>query len=162
MDTSSTLLGVSLLLVFIAPVAIFLIREASFKKKNKMQFTLLAKQHNLHFNEIEFLPNLALGLDEMSKKLLVYSSGRTGRSIFVDLTGITSTGISTTFDSEETATGSFDEVSQIIMNLTQKTGEVAKEKIIFFDREKDSLLQKEEFLKTAEKWHFLIEKAIKS
>ncbi|WP_424492885.1 hypothetical protein [Salinimicrobium sp. GXAS 041] len=161
MDTSSTLMGVGMLLIFIAPVAIYLMRQSSNKKSNRKHLILLAKQHNLKLSKIDFLPNLSLGLDEASGKLLVRYSGKENKNRCIDLNSYSSSVIAKSYSSNGSEPNNFDNISQISLRLKQNGKTSEEEDLIFFEKDRTSVLQKEEMMHAAEKWNDWIEKLLK-
>ena len=161
MDTASTLIGVGLLVLFIAPVAYVLIIEASNNRTQKRQFLQFSKQHNLQFTQTEFFPNFSLGLDEISKKLFVLITGKTPKTFFIDLNNIRSATIRNRYTDEDSAQKSIDDISEISLDLESYNSNSEKNRIIFYGGNFNSVLQKEARQNSAQKWHFLIQNVLK-
>lgn len=161
MDTSSTLLGMGFLLLFIAPVAYVLIKEASKNKSQKKQFAQLSKQHHLEFTQTEFFSNLSLGLDEMAKKLFVLTTGKSPRTLYIDLNTINSVELKNKYSHEGSVQRSIDDISEISVNLKSRDKASGENKIIFYGEDFHSVLQKEARLNSAQKWNNLIQNTLK-
>ncbi|GHA45529.1 hypothetical protein GCM10007103_28230 [Salinimicrobium marinum] len=162
MDTASTLIGMGFLLLFIAPVAYVLIKEASKNKSQKKQFVQLSKQHNLEFTQTEFFSNLSLGLDEMTKKLFVLTTGKSPRTLYIDLNTINSAEIKNKYSNDGSAQKSIDDISEISLDLKSNEKASAENKIIFYGEDFHSVLQKEARLNSAQKWYSLIQNTLKN
>lgn len=151
MDTESTLIGIGLLLIFIAPIAFILVRQTLADQKHKDRLVAFSRQHNLELSKQEFLSNLSIGLDETSGKLLILELKQTVKDWIFDLKDLQAGQLLELF-SGNTSENHLDSIREIILDLRWKNSEY---RIVFFD---DSIpvLEKEARLNTARKWHLLL------
>ena len=87
MDTSSTLLGISLLLVFIAPVGYLIINQSRQEKVGKKTLLTAAARENLEISQFVILNGFLLGLDERQGKLIFLSSTRKNKPEVIAIKG---------------------------------------------------------------------------
>lgn len=160
MDTASTFIGIALFLLFIAPVAYLLMSEGLHKRKQKKHFLMASKEYNLNFTEMEFLSDLSLGLDEISKKLFVFIVGKTPKTFCIDLNDITSSEVLSSYSKPSRIKNAIDDISEITLNLKSKIPVLEENKIPFFGGNFQSVLQKEARMNSALKWNQLIQKTL--
>lgn len=160
MDTASTLIGIGLLALFIAPVAYILLIESFNNRNQQKQFSLLSKQYGLNFTQKEFFPNFSLGLDELSRKLVVLARGKNATPLYIDLNSIRSTELKNRY-SEEKTNYTLDDICEISLDFQSGDQSSEERKIVFYEADLDSVLQKEARMISAEKWHFLIKQSLK-
>ena len=161
MDTASTLIGIGLLLLFIAPVGYLILKDGSQSRKNKKQFLMLSKQNNLVLSQTEIFPDFSLGLDEISKKLFVFVTGKTPKSFFIDLNNIQSAEVQKKYSETNSEKNSVDDICEITLDLKLKNPPTEENRIIFFGGDFNSVLQKEARLNSALKWYSLIKKSLR-
>lgn len=85
MDTSSTLLGIGLLLVFIAPVGYLVINQSRREKAGKKFLFTIASRLNLQISQFLILDGLSLGLDDKQRKLLTLGRSNMSNPEVIDL-----------------------------------------------------------------------------
>ncbi|HBY69044.1 MAG TPA: hypothetical protein DEG69_15635, partial [Flavobacteriaceae bacterium] len=64
METSSTLIGLAILLLFMVPIVFVIIKSSSTEKKLKKSLQNLASQNGVTINASEVIGNTLIGLDE--------------------------------------------------------------------------------------------------
>ena len=161
MDTASTLIGIGLLLLFVAPAGYLLFAEGSQNRKFKKQFLMLSKQNNLVLSQSQIFPDLSLGLDEISKKLIVFIAGKTPKAFFIDLNNIKSAEVQKKYSDVNSGKNNVDDICEIVLNLKLKNPSSEENRIIFFGGVCNSVLQKEARLNSALKWNSLIQNSLK-
>ncbi len=71
MDTSSTLIGLTLFVLFMGPIFYALYRQGLKERKNKKALQNLAKTNNKNLDYTEISNSLVLGLDKAQQRLLL-------------------------------------------------------------------------------------------
>ena len=155
MDTASALMGLGLLILFIAPVG-YLVYAQSFQQKKrakKMEFLVLQKGYKL--DEIENINGLSLGLDRTAKKCFLLKSGSEAKLQVIDLNGVTKMELLKTNEDGISCTH-LDEVREVSLQIKSSDGAVKK--LIFYAEEEDPVTQKTERLDNALKWQKILQK----
>lgn len=160
MDTASTLIGIGLLLVFISPIAFMLLKQSGESKKHQRQLLALSSQYHLNLTHTESLSNISIGLDVMSKKLLILIFGKTTTEFLIDLNDISSSKVQKLLYEDSIEEKNLDNIREIYLEIKMKEGP-AQNKLVFFEEVSTSVLEKESRLNTALKWNQLITNFIK-
>ena len=152
MDTASLFLGVSLLLIFVAPVGFLIMNQSITERKNIRALNALAAQNNLRLTITDHLPRFSIGLDPVAQNLLVLPRDKEANPKVIDLKKVKSTVIV-----QKTASGSApataDDIVQIF--LIFNSGNTASE-ILFFDQQFHLVTERETRLQLAEKWEKIV------
>ncbi|NJW52056.1 hypothetical protein [Salinimicrobium oceani] len=155
MDTASTLMGLGLLILFIAPVG-YLVYTQSFQEKKrakKMAFLALQQGYNLH--ETENINGLSLGLDILAKKFFLLKSGRESELQVMDLEKVSKIELLKT-DEDGYVTQNVDEIREI--SLQMKSSDGKNKTLVFYAEEEDPVTQKSDRLDNAVKWQKILQK----
>lgn len=149
MDTASTLLGLGLFLVFIAPVGYLLYNQSFEEKKRAKRLFILAQRQGYILDESENILGLSLGLDKTKKKFLLLKSGNKADLQVIDLEDVKKIEVCRT-DEDGQSTSILDEIREISLEL-KRASEIKK--LTFYAEQEDPVTRKEERLQNAYKWH---------
>lgn len=155
MDTASTIMGLGLLILFMAPVGYLVYNQSIKDKKRAKKMMFLALQKGFNLDEIENINGLSLGLDKANKKFVLLRSGGEAKLQVIDLEKIIKIDLHKT-DEDGHPTMMMDEVREI--SLQVKTGDGTVKKVIFYAEEEDPVTQKVERLDNALKWQKHLQK----
>ncbi len=158
METASTLMGLGLFILFIAPVGYVLYDQSLKEKKRAKKLALLTHQQGLSLDETENIRGLSLGLDRKSKKFILLKSGDKAKLQIIDLEKVRNIELSKT-DEDGRIISSLDEVREISLKVKSKDETINK--IIFYAEEEDPVTQKDERLANALKWESILKQQIK-
>lgn len=155
MDTASTLMGLGLLILFIAPVGYLVYTQSFQEKKRAQKMAFLALQKGYKLDETENINGLSLGLDKTNKKFILLKSGNEAKLQVMDLEKISKIDLLKT-DEDGLSSTVVDEIREI--SLQMKGGDGSVKKLIFYAEEEDPVTQKAERLDNATKWQKILQK----
>lgn len=158
MDTASTLMGLGLLILFIAPVGYLLYSQSFQEKKRAKKLEFLALQKGYKLDETENINGLSLGLDKSAKKFILLKSGTEAKLQVMDLDQVLNFEVYQTDEDGQTTT-ILDEVREISLQVKNKDNSVKK--LIFYAEEEDPVTQKPQRLENAGKWQKILQQSIK-
>ena len=159
MDTASTLMGLGLLLLFVAPVG-FLVYNQSHKEKKRMKkMAFLAGQKGYSLDEVEHINGLSLALDKKAGKSILLRSGQDEQLQVLDLRNVAKVDLVKT-DEDGKAVSALDEVREIF--LLVKSKDHSDKKLIFYAEEDDPVTEKAERLNKAMNWQKRLQQFSKS
>jgi hypothetical protein len=156
MDIASSLMGIGLLILFIAPVGYLVYTQSFQEKKRAKKMAFLAHQQGLRLDEVENINGLSLGLDKTAKKFFLLRTGSDAKLQVIELEEVSKVDLSKT-DEDGIPSSIMDEVREISLQLKSDDGTV-KKKIIFYAEEEDPVTQKTERLDNAMKWQKILQK----
>ncbi len=159
MDTASTLLGLGLLFIFVAPVGFLVYNQSQKEKKRAKKLAFLAGEKGYTLDETENIHGLSLALDKTAKKFLLLRSDKDASLQVLDLDKISKIDLIKT-DEDGKSTSSLDEIREI--SLLVKSQNVTDKKLIFYAVEDDPVTQKSERLDRALKWQKTLQKYSRS
>lgn len=159
MDTTSIVIGLILLLIFIGPIGFLLVKQRSTGKVKLNRLTSFSQKHQLTLTETEILPTVSLGLDTTSTNLCVIQHTKNDQELLLDLKNFRGC---ETFDSNENEHSlmNSDTVEEVQLVLKGKPG-TADKSIVFFNDDQDSMIAKEERLASAKRWQGKLLKLLK-
>lgn len=153
MDTSSTLLGIGLLMAFIAPVGYLLIDQSRRDKARQKTLFNTASRLHLELTKTDILTGLYLGFDENSQKLLVITPQKKKEPEVIDLPGCKVQLIKKYHRDQSTA--SIDELRTVTLQITQPQ----KVSVLgFYQADLDPVTEKGIRLEKAMEWEKLLQK----
>ena len=155
MDTASTLMGLGLLLMFVAPVGFMVYNQANKEKKRTKKLAFLAGQNGYSLDETENVQGLSLALDRSAKKFILLRSGEEAKLQVIDLDSLTRIDL-IKVDEDGHSTTSLDEIREIALLVKSKDN--SDKKLIFYAEEEDPVTQKSERLDKAIKWQKELQK----
>lgn len=155
MDIASTLMGLGLLILFIAPVGYLVYTQSFQEKKRAKKLEFMALQKGFKLDETENINGLSLGLDKTAKKFILLKSGNEAKLQIMDLEEVSKIELIKT-DEDGIPTSILDEVREI--SLQVKSNNSAVKKLIFYAEEEDPVTQKAERLDNAMKWQKYLHK----
>ena len=85
MDLASTLMGLGLLLVFVAPVGFIVYNQTNKEKKRAKKLAFLAGKHGYLLDEVEHFDGLSLAVDKVAGKLLLLRRGEEAQLQVIDI-----------------------------------------------------------------------------
>ncbi|MCC8359617.1 hypothetical protein [Salinimicrobium sediminilitoris] len=159
MDTASTLMGLGLLLLFIAPVGFLVYNQSQKEKKRAKKLSFLAGEKGYNLDETENVHGLSLALDKTAKKFLLLKSGEEAKLQVIDLDDISKIELHKNNEDGKN-TSSLDEMREIM--LLVKTKNNSEKKLVFYAEEEDPVTQKAERLDRAIKWQKTLQKYTRS
>lgn len=158
MDTASALMGLGLLILFIAPVGYILYNQSSQEKKRAQKLAFLAGKEGYQLDETQNINGLSLALDIKAKKFLLLKSGGDAKLQVVDLNAVTRINLVKANEDGE-STGVLDEMREISLQLMNDKN--TAKKVIFYAEEEDAVTRKVERLENAIKWQKVLQQAAK-
>lgn len=152
MNTASTLIGLSLLLLFVGPVLLLIFQQH--KKQNELvkKFQFIVHGNQLEPEIIEISGSLSLGLDLKNRKLPIVEPQNNGQFLVIDLSKLKEIHIRTVENKHNR--GRINHVSLELLGENSKIGE-----IIFYDEDDNENIDADARLVMAKKWNDLIKKA---
>lgn len=156
MDTASTLMGLGLLLLFMAPIGYILTDQSLQEKKRKKALLETAAKLQLHLVEQDFLPDLSLGHDAEAQKLLVVYTGKKKAPLVIDLTNIVGCELFQRNEENRLST-TIDDVREVYLKLTENG---ASRNLTFYSEEEHPVTEKEMRMQLAQKWQHILSKNI--
>ena len=155
MDTASTLMGLGLLLLFVAPVGFMVFNQANKEKKRTKKLAFLAGKNGYSLDETENVQGLSLALDKSAGKFLLLRSGDKAKLEVIDLANLSGVDL-IKVNEDGLSTSSLDDIREI--SLLIKSKDNAGKKLIFYAEEEDPVTQKTERMDKAIKWHKALQK----
>ncbi len=129
METSSTLIGLFILVLFMGPIIYVIIKSSSTEKKLKKGLQSLSSQNGVSINTSEVIGNTLIGLDENVHKLVFsYKNKLTDAFKTVDLNTLQECRVSTYKERKQP-------VSRVALELK---GSATTDEIIFYEENDDS------------------------
>lgn len=156
MDTSSTLMGLGLLFIFMAPIGYLLVDQSQQEKKRKKAILQTAAKQQLNLSDCDFLPDLSLGLDEQAQKLLIVYFGKKHKPEVIDLSDIKRCELGKKYQ-DDRVSSAIDDVRQVHLQLTEKG---ASKTLIFYSEKDHPVTEKEMRMQMAQKWQHLISEKV--
>ncbi len=152
MDTASTLMGLGLLFVFMAPIGYILVDQSVQEKKRKKAILETAAKLQLNLTEHDFLPDLSLGLDDQAQKLLLVHFGKKKKAQVIDLKETVRCLLGKKYQDDKISSA-IDDVREVHLRLDQKT---SSEVVMFYSEDLHPVTEKEMRMQMAQKWQDLI------
>ncbi|MCX2839494.1 hypothetical protein OQ279_15205 [Salinimicrobium sp. MT39] len=159
MDTASTLMGLGLLILFIAPVGYLVYNQSHKEKKRAKKMAFLASKKGYNLDETENTHGLSIGLDKTAGKFLLLRSAEKADLQEIDLKDLMKIEI-IKIDEDEKNTQALDEIREISLLLKSKSNE--DKRLIFYAEEEDPVTEKNNRLDRAIKWQKALQKYCKS
>ncbi len=147
MDTSSTLLGIGLLMAFIAPVGYLLVDQSRRAKARRKTLLAAASRLHLELSKIEILTGLYLGLDENQQKLLIITPEKKKKPEVMELNGSKVTLLKKYHKDHSTA--SIDELRTVVLQID---GQKSSTSLNFYRADLDPVTEKGLRLQKAMEW----------
>lgn len=155
MDLASTLMGLGLLLLFVAPVGFLVYHQSNQEKKRAKKLAFLAGEKGYNLDEIENFHDLSLALDKTAKKFILLRSGEEPKLQVIDLNDTIKIESQKT-DEDGKSTSLLDEMREIF--LLVKSINHSDRKLVFYAEEEDPVTQKAERLERAIYWERTLQK----
>ncbi|UAB81887.1 hypothetical protein INR76_03775 [Marixanthomonas sp. SCSIO 43207] len=76
METSSTLIGLAIVLIFMGPIILIVIKSSSTEKRLKKNLQTLSSKNDVSIHTSEIIGNTIIGLDESIHKLVFSNTNR--------------------------------------------------------------------------------------
>lgn len=160
MDTASTLIGIALLLLFVMPAVYAIWSQSNKDKKNYKNLKEIGDKHHIKLDHFEISPNLFLGLDESSKKLLIVEPKKEMTFDLIDLKQVSKSLLSQTSHAGGPAARGKEEIARISLDLFNGKPNEKLTEIIFYDEKENSSLDSDVGFYNASKWNNLLQKHI--
>lgn len=158
MDSTTTIIGLAVLVLCIAPIIYFEMAKKAKRRKALNAFLLLAERHKLNISEYDLWNRSAIGIDKETNKLLyVLNNGQETEETAVDLKAIQKCRIIRTTHEQDRKAGAESVVDCIYLGLLAK--QTKTETLLLFYGANDSLTITDE-LRLAEKWAQIIGKQL--
>lgn len=158
MDTASTLMGLGLLILFVAPVG-YLIYDQSLKdKKRAKKLAFLTLKKGFKLDESDNITGLSIGLDRRAGKFFLLKSANDAKLQILDLQKVTKIELVKT-DEDGKLISNMDEVREI--SLQVRNNDKSVKKIIFYAEEEDPVTLKTERFDNALKWQKNLQQNLK-
>ncbi|ADF50466.1 MAG: hypothetical protein CMP12_14980 [Zunongwangia sp.] len=160
MDTSSTLIGLTLFVLFMGPIFYALYRQGLKERKNKKALQNLAKTNNINLDYTEISNSLVLGLDKTQHKLLILEPVNAMQHQIIDLSEVNKTSVikrSVTFTEKERRK---TKIIQVSIELLSKSNHKRITEILFYDEDGADNNDMETQLFAASRWNSLIQTSL--
>ena len=155
MDTASTIIGLGLLLAFIGPIGLLIIKEQKKQHKNLDNLMQLSRQYQIQPGETEFSNSLMLGLDRTAKKLLVIEPQNNHQHRVIDLNQVKFSKVRLQDFPHKKG-----KINQVSLELFSDSGTAKTGEILFYDEDDNENTDPENRLLIAQKWERLVNSAI--
>lgn len=152
MDTSTTLMGLGLLMAFLAPIGYLLVGQKISLRKKEMAIKKIAEEHRLVLTEVDFLPDLALGIDMDKRKFLSVPNSKKALVKLIDLGLIKKCEVTKKY--KDKISSDLDDVREINLDIILK--ERPTEQINFYAENDHPVTEKEMRLQKAKKWQKIL------
>ncbi|SHI85598.1 hypothetical protein SAMN04488096_105115 [Mesonia phycicola] len=149
MDTSSILIGIFFLLLFMVPLVMVSLKQFNYQKKYQQKLKKFGQDNNLNFNLLEVNYWSFLGLDENEKKLVIGNINEPENLEVIDISQMSHAQL------VSPATNVAD-IKEIKIKLS---GAFGVKQIDFYKEDEDISADAAIYLNTAKKWLGYIEKA---
>lgn len=149
MDTSSILIGIFFLLLFMVPLVMVSLKQFNYQKKYQQKLKKFGQDNNLNFNLLEVNYWSFLGLDENEKKLVIGNINQPENLEVIDISQMSHAQL------VSPATNVAD-IKEIKIKLS---GAFGVKQIDFYKEDEDISADAAIYLNTAKKWLGYIEKA---
>lgn len=153
MDTTATIMGLGLLMAFLAPVGYLLIEQSFSTKKREKAIQKIANQNNLVLTEVDFLPDLGLGLDMDKRKFLSVPHSKKATIKLIDLGLIKKCEVSKKYINDKVSANP-DDVREITLHVVLRDRPSAT--ILFYMAEHHPVTEKELRHSKAVKWQKIL------
>lgn len=153
MDTATTLMGIGLLLVFLTPIGYLLIEQSLTEKKREKALLRVAEENNLTITQTDYLPDLALGLDMDSRKLLMIPLKMKKAINVIDLKEIRQCELVKKYKNDKVSSN-LDDVQEIYLKIDHK--EIPVEPVVFYSEGIHPVTEKEMRRFMAIKWEMIL------
>jgi len=160
MELSSTVIGITLFILFMGPIFYALYIQGLKEKKNKRALQNLAKEYNINLDYTEISNSLVLGLDKTQHKLLIMEPVNAMQHQMIDLSEINKTSVikrSVTFTENEKRK---TKIIQISIELLSKSNHKRISEILFYDEDNGDTNDMETQLFAASRWNDLIQTSL--
>ncbi|MCL6217169.1 hypothetical protein [Zunongwangia pacifica] len=160
MELSSTVIGITLFILFMGPIFYALYIQGLKEKKNKRALQNLAKEYNINLDYTEISNSLILGLDKTQHKLLIMEPVNAMQHQMIDLSEINKTSVikrSVTFTENEKRK---TKIIQISIELLSKSNHKRISEILFYDEDNGDTNDMETQLFAASRWNDLIQTSL--
>ena len=153
MDITTTLMGIGLLMAFLAPVGYLLTEQKISLRKRGKAIEKVANQHQLVLTEIDFLPDMALGIDMDKQKFLSVPLSKKANVKLIDLGLIQKCEVSKKYHHDKVSANP-DDVREISLkiDLNDRTAE----QLLFYSADQHPVTEKEMRLAKAGKWQKIL------
>lgn len=151
MDTSTTLLGLGLLMAFITPIGYLIIDQSRREKARKKILFTTASDHDLRLSKILILSSLSLGLDQEQHKILIIDPASKKKSEVIDLAQCKIHLVKKYLNNA--SSGSVDDLSEISLQFVCPE---KQDKISFFQKDVDPVTETADRLQKALEWEKLL------
>jgi len=149
MDTSSILIGIFFLLLFMVPLVMVSLKQFNYQKKYQQKLKKFGQDNSLNFNLLEVNYWSFLGLDENKKKLVVGNINQPENLEVIDIAQM----------SHAQLISPATKVADIKEIKIKLSGAFGVKHIDFYKEDEDISADAAIYLNTAKKWLGYIEKA---
>lgn len=158
MDTASTLMGLGLLILFVAPVGYLLYDQSLKDKKRAKRLAFLTLKKGFKLDESDNITGLSIGLDKGAGKFFFLKSASDAKLQILDLQKVKKIDLLKT-DEDGKSISNLDEVREISLQVKNEDDSVKK--IIFYAEEEDPVTLKTERFDNALKWQKNLQQSLK-
>ena len=156
MDTASTLMGLGLLFVFMAPIGYLLVDQSQQEKKRKKAILAAAAKQQLNLNEHDFLPDLSIGLDEEAQKLIIVYFGKKQKQEVIDLKDMSRCELGKRYENDKLSSA-IDDVREVYLEMVENG---SSKKLVFYSEDAHPVTEKEMRMQMGKKWQQLLSEKI--
>ena len=129
METSSTLIGLIIIVLFMGPIVYLILKSSAAEKKLKKSLQNLSSQNGISIDAVEIIGNTLIGIDKSIHKLVFsYKSKLEGTFKAVDLNTVRECTV-TTFKERK------QHVNRVALQLKSAT---STDEIVFYEENDDS------------------------
>ncbi len=153
MDTSSTIIGFSLLLLFVGPIILLIYIQNKKNRKKLKVLNEIARENNLHPDITEVSPIYLLGLDTNERQLIIVEPANNYQSLVLKLKTIRTCEIHTIDFPNRPG-----KINFISLHLKPKDSKANLVEITFYDENDNVSMNAEVQMQNAKKWQNLIKR----
>ena len=157
MDTASTLIGLSLLVIFLGPIFYLIINENRKNNTGRQAILKIAGANAIQPKEIELNTSVYLGLDAQKKKLIYINANNKNDFKVIDLNTVSNVKLETKDFPEKPG-----KINFISLKFVDGTKSEGNPDLVFYDEYGENAEDAEVQYNLAKKWQTLIGNCIKN
>jgi len=156
MDFKSVEIGIALVLLFIVPILYMIYWQSTKDKRRLKKLKDLSTQNQMKLDHYELSNSLLLGLDSLSKKLIVVEPKNAMEFDVIDLKKIDVSEISKKSHAEKNKQTGKEALIRVCLELIKNNPKQKVTEIVFYDEDDETSMDPDAQLVLAKKWNELI------
>ncbi len=156
MEFKSVAIGVVLILMFVVPILYMIYRQSTKDKRRLKRLKDLSTQNQMTLDYYELSNSLLLGLDSLSKKLIIVEPQNAMEFDIIDLSQIDASKISKKSHTERNKHTGKEPLIRVCLELIKNNPKQKVTEIVFYDEDDETSMDADVQLVLANKWDKLI------